>query len=143
MKLQKELEQWEAERLKLRNDLEGEAEKKYREQLEEAKKEREWREELWRRDQERKMSAQLEAQAKAHSAEFMAMKATLDQEHKNRAIQEDNRRSDELMRLVAEERRQREAAERQLNAERNKSFAQMGRTLAKDLPLFPIWSKFL
>ena len=140
VKSQKESERWEADRLKVRNDLEGE--NKYREQLEEAKKE-EWREELWRRDQERKMSAQLEAQEKAHSAELMAMKARLDQEHKNRAIQEDNRRSDELMRLVAEERRQREAAERQLNAERSKSFAQMGRTLAKDLPLFPIWSKFL
>lgn len=85
--LQKELvERHEAERLVLQKGLKSE--KQSREQLEtEVKKENE-KYGRWRKGPERTLSAQLDSQAKVHSAELKSIQAKLDQEQKDQVMRE-------------------------------------------------------
>ncbi|KAK7444068.1 hypothetical protein VKT23_015466 [Stygiomarasmius scandens] len=123
-KLQLELKRWEKERLELQQGLDEE--KLYRKRLEESsgKEKEEW-------------SKKFEAQSKEQTAALQGIRNQVEGEKKSLAEAEAKRKHDVTARLLEEERRKRLEAERALNAERNKSFAQRGEAFAKDVPLIP------
>ncbi|KAJ7443402.1 P-loop containing nucleoside triphosphate hydrolase protein [Mycena galericulata] len=129
--MKEKLARFEGEAAELKKGLDDE--RKSRQLLEaEAAKEREDRE-VWRDKQEREWASRLDSQAKTHEKSIEELKAELSQAKKAREVAQ---QTDDKKRFQDAERRA-IAAERALNAERNKSFRRKGVELADHIPLVP------